>query len=588
MDYRLKNLYENMLTAKKANTYKSNTLSNVYEKMYQHSSSKEILTEDAILAEQFVFGDDEILEEGRYADGKWAPERHIQRIQVAVDDAIKNGTTLQYCADKNCEEPSSFTPTKNAGEPNIIITNKDTMISGVGENGEQISIPVKYLFKDNKPNKGEVAEGILGTALFLRLIRPEEVSGESIISFITNVLADHKTRDEKGNSAINVKVTGSKPHVLEDSAVIEFADEFTLSIKLKKRAMEGFLDKEFLSGPMAKLVKGIAHFANVQAKKYSSYFRRNKKADSIAIKSDGVSGEGALKPKEGEDSSGEDVSKTDVEVFVNQETTDENGNPKTIKRVLRHLNLSVKVGSTKQIGQHGGLGKDASLEERFDKVVPFWQRFGIDVTPIKSTFVEQQDIVPAYDVLYTFAAKQMNNKFDMLSDQGDVELITKLGKALQFYGSANKKDLKLVQFTDKGGFFTLDFNKLERLLEKDITNYYNFGARVVKDENGLPKLEIVNTKDASISLESIGKNNIFLSIRMYRTSDGYVRNYVEKGAGLVKLLKVKEWEDKVEKSPKQAKMEKNSKPKTQVPKKEPAPKEKETSAEEDKNLDEIE
>ena len=56
---------------------------------------------------------------------------------------------IQYCADKNCEEPSSFTPTKNAGEPNIIITNKDTMISGVGENGEQISIPVKYLFKDN-------------------------------------------------------------------------------------------------------------------------------------------------------------------------------------------------------------------------------------------------------------------------------------------------------------------------------------------------------------------------------------------------------------------------------------------------------
>jgi len=577
MDYRLKNLYENMLAAKKANPYKSSTLSNVYERMYQTSSNKEPLSEDAVLAEQFVFEDDELLEEGRYADGKWVPERHIPRIQAAVNDAIQNGTTLQYCNTKNCEEPSSFTPTKNAGDPSIIITDKNSKISGIGENGEQVSVSVKDLLKDNKPNKGEVAEGILGTALFLRFIRPDEVSADSIISFITDVLTDHKTRDDKGNSAISVKVTGSKPHVLEDSAVIEFADEFKLLIKLKKRAMEGFLDREFLSGPMAKLIKGIAHFANIRVKKYSNYFRKNKKADSIAIKSDGVSGEGALKPKEGESSSEEDISKTDVEVFVNQETKDENGNIKTIKRVLKHLNLSVKVGSTKQIGQHGGLGKDSSLGERFDKTVSFWQRFGIDVTPIKSTFVEQQDIISAYDALYTFAAQQMNNKFNMLSDQGDIELITKLGKALQFYGSANKKDLSLIQFTDKGGFFMLDFNKLGRLLEKDIINYYNFGARVVRDENGLPKLEIVNTKDATLPIESVGKNNIFISIRMYRTSDGYVRNYVEKGAGLIKLLKVKEWEDKIEKSPNQVKAEKQTKVK-----------QKEISAEEDKTIDEIE
>lgn len=571
MDYRLKRLYENMYKGNLAKTQISfRSLTDVYSKIC--AGPREVLSEEALLAEEYIFEDADILEEARYGDKKWEP-RYAHRVQAEVSSAILDRSPLYYCSSKSCEEPSWFIPTKSEGDPNILIVDKNSVISGEDESGNPVTIPVKWLIKDTEPNKGEVAEGVLGTCLFLRMIRPVDITADSVIDFITGVLSKYEDKDARGNRYISVQIRGSNPEKIDDHSFIEYADNFTLLIKLKKIAMRGFLDREFLINKMGKLIRGVVGFANRQAKKYGDYFRRNKKADTIAIKSDGVSGEGALKPKkekvEGEEPPLEpDISKTDVEVYINQETEDENGQPKTIKRVLKHLNLSVKVGGTKQIGQHGGLGADSSLEDRFDVVVSFWDRFGIDIKSAKPEFIQQSDIAAAYTVLYNKVAEEMNKKFNLLTETGDVELVKNLGKALQFYGSANKSDLSLVQFTNSGGFYTLDFNKLGRLLEKDIHKHFKFGARVVNNEDGLPKLEIVNTISSPGAPEKVGKNDIFLSIRMYRTSNGYVRNYVEKGAGLVKLLKVREWEDPTPENKKekvQQTKKKTSKPKKSQP-----------------------
>ena len=102
--------------------------------------------------------------------------------------------------------------------------------------------------------------------------------------------------------------------------------------------------------------------------------------------------------------------------------------------------------------------------------------------------------------------------------------------SLIIYGSTLNDDrVRLVQFGQKG-YYVLDFKRLNQLYDRDDIN---LTSRLVygKTSDGIkiPKVIIYDNET----------NTDLLTIRMFRNAAGYVRNYIEKEALMVKLTKVR-------------------------------------------------
>jgi hypothetical protein len=106
--------------------------------------------------------------------------------------------------------------------------------------------------------------------------------------------------------------------------------------------------------------------------------------------------------------------------------------------------------------------------------------------------------------------------------------LVQLLDSIKFFATLNDDRVKLVQFTGtiKGGYYVLDFKKLDRMFDKDKVD---LEAQFIENA-AHPKITIFNTKN----------NKPFLSIRKKQAKNGgYIRNYIEKEKGLVELIKVR-------------------------------------------------
>jgi hypothetical protein len=359
-------------------------------------------------------------------------------------------------------------------------------------NGEMRWVPVSYIFKSDEIrnlysgkeagtvniNKGELAEGYHAASAFARLIKRP----------LDNINVDDVLR-------IIDRLENGKTLVLTEPEIVntQIADRFEITIRLKPEMWSAFKDHETVA-KMGRIMDSIITDANHETSRFAQRFATNEKYDVARVVGDGVSDE--------------TTKKTDVS-FENE-------------REQKFKGFSIKT-LTKQVHQVGGgavvdskRAKKATPEERFNILAHYL--FAVDgrfvlanIEPIKPQFLKARSIEKMQQLAYQAAASLLNK--NLQSRDREKKFLRTLIGALKYWMGRDDPNIQIKQFTDKGAFI-LDPNKIDSLIDNnklDLTATYSV-------TDNLPKITIVDTVSGGT----------LVSIRTYRNSKGYIRNYIEK------------------------------------------------------------
>lgn len=390
------------------------------------------------------------------------------------------------------------------------ITARNQMLQGTIE-GKPAEIKVGNIYKSAEmkaalsgkapqeriANKGEIVEGIYGAATMARLInRPNaDITPQDVYK----VIAGLPNVPQGGSYTVNAKETNN-----------DISDNFELIVKLKAQPYADLKNTKKIDAMMGNIVRSVIAFVNNETiPRYAKLFSENGRPDSVDIISDGISDETGTK--------------TDVKLIYK----DENGQP--IRELLKY-GQSVKVGAVKQFGQVGGGAARDTLEKRFEKLEFMWEKFGVDIESLRQNFITANRIEDAYENAYDTAAKILNDKLATANDDQEKMFLKKFINGIKYFATLNDDSVNLIQFDEKG-YFVLDFKRLDKLLD----NGMDLGVSVQK---GTAKSD-PTIKLPKITIKDNKTGTPFMSIRMYRTSSGYIRNYIEKEAGLKNLTKAR-------------------------------------------------
>lgn len=440
----------------------------------------------------------------RYVDIKEAAlsnktdEKYLPIVQQMLDKGA------EFLVGKNGDQGSFIA---NKGQK---IADRNQMLQGTIE-GEPAEVKVGTIYKSAEmkaalsgkapqeriANKGEIVEGIYGAATMARLInRPNaDITAQDVYK----VIAGLPNVPQGGSYSVNAKET--------EGAI---SDNFELIVKLKAQPYADLKNTKKIDAMMGNIVRSVIAFVNNETiPRYAKLFAENGRPDSVDIISDGISDETGTK--------------TDVKLIYK----DENGQP--IRELLKY-GQSVKVGAVKQFGQVGGGATRDTLEKRFEKLEFMWEKFGVDVSPLKTTFSTANRIEDAYEAAYDAAAKTLADKLAVANDEQEKLFLKKFINGIKYFATLNDDDINLIQFDEKG-YFVLDFKRLDKLLDMGMDLGVSVQKGTAKSDSTI-KLPKITIKDNETGTP-------FMSIRMYRTSSGYIRNYIEKEAGLKALTKVR-------------------------------------------------
>ena len=338
-------------------------------------------------------------------------------------------------------------------------------------------------------NKGEIAEGILGAAMFSKFTKRQsnEEIGQVTPQDITSIL-DRLKQTSEDMYQLSVR-----------DADNEFADTVTFLLRLKTGPYRDLMDPAKRQLLINEYSSAAAYVNSSMAERYSKYFYLNGKADDIAILADGAASE--------------TEKKADVWVAVR----DNNGNMRQLR-----LNTSLKIGGVKQFGQVGG-----STVESMQKL---WSYFDIDVSDYIDLYNKKlnKDQFEALAFMYKKIAATLAAQLAGDDSESEVRFVDKLAHAVTYFATLGDPSVELVDF-DKGGFKILRFKNLEHKLKTvDLTASYiatKATPEIVIHERGNPK-------------------NALISIRAKRetkkSGEIYVRNLIEKGRLLEELTRVEQ------------------------------------------------
>ena len=334
---------------------------------------------------------------------------------------------------------------------------------------------------DKLANKGEIAEGILGAAMFAKLSARISTGIGNVGGPEVWAVIDKLKNSGQDSYSVEVKDKGR--------AVVNDKIEFTL--RLKAAPYRDIMDPNKRALMNDLVASALAYANSIRAQEYSEYFFLNGKPDIISVVSDGVSGE--------------KTRKTDVEVYV----TD----PKTGRVDKRKLNISLKAGSD-QMGQVGGA--------TFDKMVELWSKFGILVDSYKEEYEKAfNDNGSDYAIEFIYREADQLLKQLLSGDFDDEEYIylRKFFNGIDYFATLNDPSIELVSF-EAGKHKVLKFSQLAKKLKQiNLDSAYN-----------------ESTKNPRVDIFDRNTGEIFLTVR-HKTEDmGKVRrNYIEKGPLLSKL-----------------------------------------------------
>lgn len=386
--------------------------------------------------------------------------------EVVIDPS--EATRLQQLADTG-QLKGAISVKTNKGTKPLSSLAKTAEFGGTGLSADKVA------------NRGEIAEGILGAAMFAKL-------SARINSGIGNVggpevwaVIDQLKSSGTDSYSIDVKDKGK--------TVVNDKIQFTL--RLKAAPYRDIMNPEKRRLLNDLLSSALAYANSARAQEYSEYFFLNGKPDIINVVSDGVSGE--------------KTRKTDVEVYV----TD----PVTGRVDKRKLNISLKADSD-QMGQVGG--------KTFDKMNELWSKFGILIDSYETEYNQILDKDGA-DASIQFIYRQADMLLKQLLsgdfDDEEYMYLRKFFNGIDYFATLNDPSVELVSF-EGGKHKVLKFSQLAKKLNKiDLDSVYN-----------------ETTKNPRVDIVDRNSGKIFLSIR-HKTEDmGKVRrNYIEKGPLLSEL-----------------------------------------------------
>lgn len=343
-----------------------------------------------------------------------------------------------------------------------------------------------FVHADKLPNRGEIAEGILGAAMFAKFTKraPQEEIAQVTVEDIDRVL--------KSLKQVSTTETTTKYQVQVKDSDNQHADTVSFDLELKTAPKQALFDLGKRNALKNEFSSAAAYVNTPNAERYSRYFYVNGKADAIEVIASGATEE----------------TKSKVDVFVQV-----NG------KKLR-LNTSLKVGGVKQFGQVGG-GEQASM-------IKLWKYFGVDVAQYANKFekMRSKDQFSALEWLYRTIADQLSAELAGDNDTEEAKFVTNIANAVSYFATLGEKNVELVDFS-KGGFKILRFNDLvQKLRGVNLTATY-------KEAKGRPEIGIHDVADPKRELVSI-------RVKIENKKAGiYVRNIIEKGPLLEELTTVK-------------------------------------------------
>ncbi len=354
-------------------------------------------------------------------------------------------------------------------------------------------------------NRGNVMEGVLGAATTARLMkRPgTDISVAEVINVI--------------NSLPNTPQGGVKQ--FKAASDNDITDTFELTVRLDAAHYADFVNVELLQSDvkMKKYLVQVVNYCNEAAtvERYASFFENNDRPDVVQIIADGIS-----------DNTGR---KTDIFMIY----IDNNGD-----RKVKHFDISLKAGTTPQFGQAGGGSSIAPpSDENFTKLEDMFDVFGVDISPIKKSYIDSSSFAEAYTKAYAYAAKAINDVLAGKDADLEMKFMQKFINGIKYHGTLNDDSVKLLQF-EENKFYLLDFSKLDRLFDK---GNIDLAAKYDMQGNGLPVLQVYN--------KALTKQNVFMSIRPKPEAGKTktIRNLIQKGPELKRLTTVRSAKKKAKK-----------------------------------------
>jgi hypothetical protein len=353
---------------------------------------------------------------------------------------------------------------------------KPSMIHYVppGEEGKQTKVA----------NRGEIAEGILGAAMFAKFTKRQGAGniGDVTAADVNSVLQQlTPAPDHKNTYQVQVRDVDNK-----------HADLITFQLKLKPGPYQDLFDTNKRHMFANEFASAVGYANSSKAAQYSKFFYHNGKADHIAIIADGVTGE--------------KTQKFDIKVAIR----DEQGN-------MRNLNFATSLKTT------GGDQFHQVYGSKIEKLEELFSFFRIDVKKYAKEYESKKDWHEAISFMYTKVAEDLSKKLRTTGPTSEARYVDTIADAIIHFYTKGDPAVEVAKF-DAGGFKILRFNKLvDKLRDIDLSATSDVAR----------KNPIIRIYDAHNPAEYL------IQIRFKTEQEGKIqRNYVEVGPLLEKLTQV--------------------------------------------------
>ena len=350
-------------------------------------------------------------------------------------------------------------------------------------------------------NIGNIAEGMLGSALFAKLAsRVNGTIGEITQANLWAII-DTLKQTKSEEYTVNVKDAGQKA----------VTDRIIYILKLNQADYRDLMNPE-KRAVLAKTATSCVKFVNSKlGDEYAKHFYLNGKPDIIKVVTDGLS-----------DQKGR---KTDVEVSVTDATTG--------KQSEKVLNLSLKAGAS-QFGQVGAGTMKPGKGQRtpIQSAVELFGRLGVDVSNLEQVYHDTWTTNPnrAVEGMYKAATGVLEQILRGDNDSAEYKVVKYLTDFINHHATLGDPSVLLVSLA-KGDYEVSSFAKLEPELEKiDLAARYRTGL-------SNPQIDIYDANDPQSSTNST--KPILFSVRFKPGTSGS-KHLILGGGLLKKLTSVKE------------------------------------------------
>lgn len=361
-------------------------------------------------------------------------------------------------------------------------------------------------------NKGDVAEGILGAAIVASLIAPEvPVTYASVVKILGDL---NKNKNQAKSPKIVIKTNSFKvPNnpKLKGSK----SDNVTFTLGLASGNFNALFNSNFLSS-MSGIIGAAVKFANSSSVKgYAMQIYNDPKSNQVEVKSVGT----------------ENQKGTKVDLMVLEDGV-----------TVPWGSMSLKAGGTKQMGQVGKQYSNFSEDGGSRGIANLFNSlFGVMIDPklgdmysnaIRSGTEEQ--VIAAITKVYKNAEQKVHQRFG--GDQEElIDLLKTLAAGIQKEAVLDETEVILVHLGE-GDFKVLDFNRLTEMMD-DPSVEVEIGTDL-RLESKVPYFSIWMTVNGQPYGNII---SIRPKIRFKDGKLGEFRHYVEKEAGLAKLIKMSQF-----------------------------------------------